>query len=302
MAEQPSAIDRAISNAKDQKQFILDTGDLRNLADNKEKLKLKAGTDLKTRESLQALASIIKKSREGNFTSELEDKENELSQIETEINAMAEQKQAATNESSEVTDIATEEQETKDEGTFGNVFNKVKSFFKSSSGSMIGSLIGAYISFKKQWSSMFPPKTKEDKDAQAASIQGLEELYGRFFGAAELRKKFNGILSIRAPYLSLVEGTNDGVAFAELKVAYETELAKKTEGKTAPQQRAIATAFTFENFAMQRLQQYRNKFPAEANTKYVSTLSGLAYDERPKKEAKKIVEKEKPKESQGTTA
>lgn len=153
--------------------------------------------------------------------------------------------------------------------------NSIKTFFKGNAA--VGMLIKTWISFQKTLLSIFPPSDAAEKQKQ---LQNLEQLYGRFFGASDLRNAMNKVLQEKQSKLKILEGTNDGYAYAQLRADYQVHLETLTKGKAPEVQQALITANTFEGYIInQRLPEYLDRTKSEQSQQ--TTLSAILKKEKP---------------------
>lgn len=140
-----------------------------------------------------------------------------------------------------------------------------------------GALVKAYIAFRRMWSEFWG-----SNDADQKQLNGLEKLYGKFFGAAELQQSASEYL--RGTAISIQKGVQDGIGYAQLKADYAVKLGEKLKDKAADVQEAIRASFPFEKYVQEKVEEYAKKCKdgLASGKKYVTTLSGILKNEKPK--------------------
>ncbi len=185
--------------------------------------------------------------------------------------------------SAEVSDIAPPKPESQK-----GFKDRVVDMLKGGGMAAIAPLIKGFIALKRALLEWFPPKDANGVvNTQEAERQlaGIERLYGQFFGALELQETFNKYCKEHQVTLTAVEGSGDGVAYADLKVRYQDELTARFAGKNEEQKAAILSAYTFEEFMREQMQKYvdTHKENFASGTEYETTLKGIVDGAMPRK-------------------
>lgn len=290
----PKVVEDVVARAERNEDISLHPSELKEIAIHREVLKQRADAQLKTREKLKHLAAKLKQERElyvGEQSTEVLEVNGSLEDLERALQEMAEKKPLESAQSAapqEVADIASEGAP-KEKGFTG----KIKEFFKKFTDAIggtavVGVIVKGWISFRRQWIEWFPPK---DPAAEQKKLNAIERLYGRFFGAAEVREVMEKHLVDKGTRLKIVEGKNDAWAYERLKGKYEKEhilplLA--TAGSDEEKQR-IREANPFEEFVSKKLDSYlvlsHVKDCLGGEKSYVTTLMGIAEGQKPKEES-----------------
>ena len=176
----------------------------------------------------------------------------------------------------EVSDIAVEDPNVKK-----GFMDQMKRFLKGGGMAALGPFIKGFIAIKRALLDWFPPK---DPAAAKKQLDNIEQLYGRFFGALEVQEVFNRMCRDKGIAMKAVNGTSDGIAYADLKVRYQDKLKTLLEGKNEDQKAALLSAHTFEGFVEEEISNYvdAQKGNCRPGEQYVITLNGIANKQKPK--------------------
>lgn len=210
-----------------------------------------------------------------------------VEQLEKDLGEIA-QEQSQEAPLKEVSDIAAP----KAEGEKG-MKDTIKDFFKGIGITSIGALVKGYVSLRRTLMDFFPPKNAE---AARKQLEGIERLYGRWFGVAEMQETVNASLKEQSLSLTLVEGTNDADMYGGLRIRWQKELDLKLQGALSPEGKdAIKAEDTFERFVQRAVNEYLENAAvkgrlaekdAEGKTqKFVTTLKGIVNLEKPAPES-----------------
>ena len=148
----------------------------------------------------------------------------------------------------EVSDIAEADPNTKK-----GIMDQMKGFMKGGGMAVLAPIIKGFIAIKRALLDWFPSK---DPVAAKKQLDNIEQLYGRFFGASELQEMFNKYCKDNGVAMKAIEGTSDGMTYADLKVGYQDYLNARFTGKSEEQKAAILSAYTFEGFVQEQMKKY----------------------------------------------
>lgn len=167
------------------------------------------------------------------------------------------------------------------------MMDQVKGFLKGGGMAMIGPFIKGFIALRRLLIGF-----SNDQDAAKKQLEGIEKLYGQFFGAAELQKFANEHLQKRKSSLKVIEGNFDGSAYGALKVPKFEEWITKQYPNATKEQKVQVRESDFDKFLTMEIDGYVKKcqengsYPTdetgEKNAEYVTTLNGILAGEKPK--------------------
>ncbi len=193
------------------------------------------------------------------------------------------------NKSTQEVQPPTEVSDIPDEKSAGKqtMLDQVKGFLKGGGMTMIGPFIKGFIAMRRMFLDFFPP---QDPEAAKKQLEGIERLYGQFFGATELQKLANDHLQGRKPPLKVIEGNFDSSAYGALKVTKFEEWITERHPTATEEQKTQIRENSFDDFLKKKIDEYVKLCQengsyqvGEKDVVYVTTLTGIIEDQKPRK-------------------
>jgi|GEM_PF-4247170 len=171
--------------------------------------------------------------------------------------------------------------------------NKPKTFVDQVKGTLGGVGVGAMSLLVRGW--IMLQRTLIDLGVVAgdkSKLDKIEELYGNWFGGAEMREQMG--TALKASGIEIRKGTQDGIAYLRMQESYTAWALKKlpdrkdTDGKVIPPTEAmikeVKKSATMQMFLSDTAKEYANKYrvaPVDPKKKRVTTLMGISNSEQP---------------------
>lgn len=257
----PNTVDSMLEKAKKGDDITLNSGQLREIAEQSQNVVNRAKQVLLTKNELSHLAKEIREETEGrnNETSEIEDVIEPLEDIAKQIDAHGATIPTKTSDFEPAPDP-------KKPQTF---FDQVKGFFGNVSTSALGGLVRGWIGLQKTLISLGVMR------GETKQLEAIEQLYGSFFGPSELREKATEWL--KAKGVKVEKGLQDKAAYLQLRSEYSTYASTGTNGMNAEGQSAWREEHPFDAFIKTKCDAYAEKHPGAGRT----TLTGIVKNLRP---------------------
>lgn len=278
MAEPAPETQRVVKASKESRQENLTSDEFKKVLDDQEgtrgEVKKMTGKELE-----QFRANIAREEAEHQDVVAIEETKGKLDSLRSEIDAEIAAKVPA------VGDLEAAPDPTKPKTPFENV----KNLFGSVGTSAMGVLVRGWIGVQRMMIDL--GLVTGNKDEMKAKVDKIEELYGNWFGAAEMREQMSATL--KAGNIEVRKGSQDGLAYNMLKEGYAAWILKKiperkdAAGKVVPPTEAMINSVKqgakIEMYLREEATKYKDKFggPAEPGKKRITTIMGIANGEKP---------------------
>jgi hypothetical protein len=140
------------------------------------------------------------------------------------------------------------------------LFDQITDFFQSATGGTTGWIINQWINIRRTLGDLGIWAVDAKADA------GLEKLYGRFFGASEVRKRFEQFFSDKNISISIVAGKKDASAYAKIRALHKKKIADEAAGLSGIDPADAASMVPWESYLDEMIENYSKMDEVKAIT------------------------------------